>query len=307
MHRVVSVILFLFSLTYANGQSEPHRYRFSIGEEYYLKTSMKQNTETENMELQGNVSLDIKSTLLMAVSSITSTGHYELNCWYEGLTLNFFSPGSEIFISTEASEFHPIRTYITELEKNTFKVVMSDIGEFILIEQLDSIINSFLSNLDTVTTKDSIIVKTIKESFGEEALRGLGNTVLNVFNDSSATSCTKESTFSFNAKPVQIIKNIYYHPASESTFRVQGIGIIEETTDIFELREMALVTTMKGNQTYDFLCSYDTGWIKKGVSKQRIHTLSVMKSHNDIPDGLKIPSFTESEYIFKGGRISEVK
>jgi hypothetical protein len=127
---------------------------------------------------------------------------------------------------------------------------------------------------------------------------------MNVYNDSLPNKCIKKSSIAFNAKPIEISNNFFYQKLSEEKMRVQGIGVITEINESFELNEMSMLTNLKGNQTYDFLFDSESGWLIEGMSKQKIHSLSTITGNPDLPTGLKIPSFTESEYEFSGGKIS---
>jgi len=300
-------ILFLLAcisfLQYA--QSAACQYNFEPGDSYFLSQVMIQNTETENNEFSGNVSLDLRFTLLIEVKKITAEGNYLFSCRYKDLALGFFAPQSEISINSQSNEFLPFKEYLLKLEKNPFEMLFSRYGEILNIWKLDSTINTFYFDKSKDAKKHQLIIKTIKEGFGEASLKGVSNICLHVYSVEQTKSVTMESSILFNAKTIDIQNKFYYMPLTDGNMRIQGIGMIPENIDSLKNNRMSMKTIMKGNQTYDLLFAKDMGWIIDGISKQKIQSISILEGHPDLPDGLQIPSFTDTEYRFSGGRIEK--
>lgn len=286
-------------------QESVPQYKLQQGERYFIKQVLVQNTKTDNMELRGDVSLDITLTLLLKVEKINLDGDYQLTCRYDDLDLNFFSPHEGITLSSQSKEFSSIKDYLQKLEKQTFSIQMTKFGDVFNIHSIDSLIDSFYQEQNYKALKHKLIIKTISEAFGKDALKSLSNMVLNVYDDKPGNNILKKTTVYFNAKPIDIENNLYYSETKSGNLRIQGIGIIEESETLMDVDEFSLNTSLEGNQTYDYLMNAKTGWISEGYSKQKIHTMSTISGRKDIPDGVKIPSITNSEYTFKGGRIDD--
>ena len=305
MRFLTSAIVWLLFLNYSSSQDLVPGYHLEPGKKYFISQELNQRTSTEG-ELIGNVSLDIKSTLEMEVLSVDESGIYTLSCSYSGLELDFFSPRRDISISSSNHAFSPVKEYLKELEKKHFTVQMSPYGKFIRVNDLDSIIDAL--SLDTGTSvefeQQALVRKTIQEAFGVFALLNISNIAMHVYGDSCLDNCTKENRVLFNARMVNITNNLYYSMTNDPAWRIQGVGIIHETNTTIEMNEYNLVTDLKGSQTYDLLFNAETGWIKEGISKQRIQALSGLKDHDELPEGLKIPSLTETEFVFRGGKIN---
>lgn len=292
-------------LSHLGAQSSPSQYNLKIGEKYFLRQEMIQNTETDNNEFRGNVSLDLNFTLQIEVKDITPEGDYYLFCKYKDLGLGFFAPQSDISISSQSNEFIPLKRYLSKLEKNPFNMLFSRYGEILDIWKLDSIINTFFLDVSDDAKRHNLIIKTIKEGFGEASLKGISNICLHVYSPENAESLTRESTIIFNAKTIDINNKLYYLPLKDGNIRIQGLGVIPENIDSLQNNIMSIKTRLKGNQTYDLLYANENGWLIDGISKQKIQSLSILEGHPELPDGLKIPSYTETEYRFTGGRIDD--
>lgn len=305
MQHSVVVILMLLCFFPARPQEELLRYNLDIGDRYFITQKLVQQTETENRELRSGASLDINCKVEFKVASIHRCGNYHLECRYRDLSLSFYSPRSDLYISSDNRAFSKIKTYLNELERHPFGLVISAYGEIIKPAPLDSIIHSVFVEERPDTTHHALIIKTVREAFGDNALTSLVNIAMNVYSDTLAGNNIKYSTIAFNAKPMKVRNRFYYVPVDEKLLRVQGVGVIEETVDNYERKNRSIVTTMHGQQTYDLVFNRETGWITRGISKQRIHSLSTIRGHAEFPDGLKIPSYTETEYVILGGRVTE--
>jgi hypothetical protein len=116
-----------------------------------------------------------------------------------------------------------------------------------------------------------------------------------------------ETLLFFNAREIPLRENFYIQSAGDQMKRIQGIGVIPEQTDTIHWNGVDVYSRLKGNQTYDFLVYGSSGWVKEGISKQKIHSVSEISGHKNLPDGLKIPSYTVTDYTFSGGVMEEPK
>ena len=305
MQQSAAVILMILCFFPVRSQEELPRYNLEIGDSYFISQELVQQTETENRELRSGASLDINCTVEFKVSSIDPDGNYHFECRYRDLSLSFYSPRSDLYISSDNRAFSNIQTYLDELERQPFGLGISAHGEIIKPAPLDSIIRSVFAEERPDSAHHDLIIKTVREAFGENALTSLVNIAMNVYSDTLDDSNTKYATIAFNAKPMSVRNRFYYVPVDEKVLRVQGVGVIEETVDNYTRENSSIATTMQGQQTYDLVFNRETGWISRGISKQRIHSLSTIRGHAEFPDGLKVPSFTETEYIIKGGRVTD--
>jgi len=302
MLRTYTIIWLIFCFSRATPQEEVVHYRLNPGETYFITQELIQETETDNIEFRNNASLTINSTIEFRVERLSFAGDYHFTCRYRDLSLSFFSPRSDLYINSQDQAFSHIKTYLRALEQHHFAVEMSLFGEFRKSESLDSIIHSlFIEELPDSLQHD-LITKTLREAFGQNALISLINTAMNVYSDTLSDESSKFAAISFNAKMLPVKNRFYFMPVDNDMLRVQGVGVIEETESIIEQENGSIVTTMHGQQTYDHLFSLESGWIKRGISKQRIYMMSTIRGHSELPDGLKIPSYTESEYVIRGGK-----
>ena len=302
MNRGIVTILLFLLIPRAEGQPAPYRYQLEAGDRYFLSVELTQETETDNRELIEQVSLDISSRVEMTVTALTGEGHYQMSCRYTDLELSFFSPGSDLYISSENQPFSPLKTYLDALEKQPFTVVMTTRGEIVALDALDSAIHRLQATAYTDPDDHELITTTIRNAFGEAAFTGMADMALNVLSDTVAAKLTREATVAMGGKLFRIVNNFYYQPAGDTTFRVQGVGVLRETSNMIRHKAVTYETTLDGQQTYDFLRSRETGWMIRGISRQRFRAEYKLTGHKQLPEGLKIPAYTVSEYQFEGGR-----
>ena len=71
-----------------------------------------------------------------------------------------------------------------------------------------------------------------------------------------------------------------------------------EHTDLGEVE-----STVSGSQTYDFQMDRSSGWLKQCVSRQRVLIETTILDSPYLPKGLKIPSYTETDFEIRGSRL----
>jgi hypothetical protein len=280
-------------------------YLLEVGERYRLYQSFNQNTMTESSNVRGNVSLDILSTVIIEVTGINDTLGYEIDCRYEDLELSLFSSDMNIAISSETRGISMIMKYIEMLEEHTFNGVLSYTGELISISNLDDHILLFYNEKEERSNEQDIIIKTLKEAFGEDAFTGFINLSLNVYCENQESKCLKNVYYSFNAKPIILHNTFYMQPPTDEHIRIQGIGAIEAKEEEIEFQGGTITSNMNGSQTFDHLFDAKTGWLIEGNSRQKIYVTSVFRGNNDLPDGLEVPSITETDFEFYGEKIED--
>ncbi len=307
MVRPLVTILLLAGFALAEGQNGPYRYALLPGESYFLAQELKQNTETDNRELIDPISLDLQSRVIITVESVTDEGHYHLVCRYKNLRLNFFAPGSDLFISSENHAFSQLTKYLEALEDQPFEAVMTAQGAIVSTGMLDSIINKLCCNENADTAQHELLLRTVGDAFGEQPFSNLVHIALNVYRDTISGDYNQVIPLFFNGKTMEMKNKLYLRVAGNDSLRIQGVGVLRADKDTIRHDAVTFVTTLNGQQTYDYLFSGETGWMIEGVSKQKIRADYVLTSHSELPEGLKIPAVTMSEYIFTGGRITDNK
>lgn len=291
------IILFPVILTYSQG------YHLEVGEKYRLYQSFTQNTITETSSVRGNVSLDIRSTVIINVIAINDTLGYEIECHYEDLALSLFSSDMDITISSETRGISLIMKYVDMLEEHTFNGILSYTGELISITGLDEHIMLFYNEKEDRYNEQDIIIKTLKEAFGEDAFQGFINLCLNVYCQNNDSICKKDVVYSFNARPINLQNTFYMMAPKNGHIRIQGIGSIVASEEEIEFEGGTISTKLNGNQTFDHLFDAKTGWLLEGHSKQKIYVNTVFRGNTNFPEGLEVPSITETQFDFFGRKI----
>lgn len=268
---------------------------------YFLEISMMQETESENPELAKNLSLELSCKIIFQLRDQLENSIYMFDASYEDLELSFFSPQVDYYISSNQNDFKFIRKYLAQLEQAEFPVTLSSNGQCLHVTGIDSLIASLQSDSEISTKQRQLFIKTIKEAFGEQAFTSLINLALHIYPNPAEEKDGINTYLFFNAREIPLRENFFIQSAGDQMNRVQGIGVIPEKIDTVQWNDFTLISSLKGNQTYDFLVYEKNGWIKEGISKQKIHSVSELSGHADLPEGLKIPSITVTDYTFHGG------
>ena len=196
-----------------------------------------------------------------------------------------------------------IMKYLKMLEELTFTGHLAYSGELTEIMGLDHYIGTFYEIEERNTNEQDIVIKTLKEAFGEQALKGFINLTLNMYCNDQESRCGKVVSYSFNAKPVTLHNTFFIQPPKDEERRIQGIGSITAPEEVIDFEAGTVTTNLNGTQTYDHLFNAESGWLIEGNSKQKIYLVSKFNGNTDFPDGLEIPSMTETEYYFMGRKI----
>ncbi|HKK62313.1 MAG TPA: DUF6263 family protein [Bacteroidales bacterium] len=297
---VIATLLILLS-GYTSTLAQSARIKPITNNAYFLEISMMQETESENSELANNLSLELSCNIIFQLRDQLENSIYMFDASYENLELSFFSPQVDYYISSSQNDFKFIREYLAQLEQAEFPVTLSSNGQCLHVTGIDSLISSFQAKSKISTEQRQLFIKTIKEAFGEKAFKSLINLALHIYPNPAEEEDGINTYLFFNAREIPIRENFFIQSAGDQMNRVQGIGVIAEKIDTIQWNDFTLISSLKGNQTYDFLVYEKNGWIKEGISKQKIHSVSKISGHSDLPEGLKIPSLTITDYAFRGG------
>lgn len=301
--RTLFLLLFLLPAQFALGQ----QLVLHSGEQYVISQSFNQNTFAESSSARGNVSLDLSSSLLVEVLEEVDSSGWLIRCQYQDLNLSLFSPNLDITISSETRGISLIMDYMDRLEEHQFTAQLSPNGELMNIENLDEHILDYYNIEEKNLNEQDLIIKTIKEAYGEDALTGFFNLTMHVYCEGSAMKCEKDVSYAFNANSVFLKNSFFIQPDKDGQRRIQGLGIIIDQTEVMEFEGGSISTSLNGSQTYDHLYEAGSGWLIEGFSKQKVYLKSVFHGSSEMPDGLEVPSVTETDYYFWGERREKEK
>jgi hypothetical protein len=62
-------------------------------------------------------------------------------------------------------------------------------------------------------------------------------------------------------------------------------------------------SAVSGTQTYDLQMDRETGWPVKSISRQRVVIETTIVRSPYLPEGLKIPSYTETLFEVTGSKL----
>ena len=304
------VILLAFALlpglTGETRAQEPNlSYRLRPGERYYLKSDLQQSTHSESIDSE-EISFYSLTGIKFHVDSTDRSGNFFLRGHYQDLLISMLAPHLDIDINSASGKDRMLSEMVNLLEQGSFQLVMTPRGELLSITGLDGLFAPLEAYPASDTTEQEVILKSLEETYGADALRSLFNLFVWVYPVlNPMTNWTNDVTYYFNTKSVSMVNRYLLSRSTEASVGIQGIGMLNSTKDFFETTGLGDVkSSVTGSQTFDFQMNPENGWLKRCVSRQRVIIETTILKSSSLPPGLKIPSYTETVFEVSGGRLN---
>jgi hypothetical protein len=301
---LTGLILFLAALTEAKAQEPELIYRLQPGESYYLQSDLQQSTHSESIDSE-EISFYNLTRLEFSVDSIDTDGQICMSVQYRDLLISMLAPQMDIDISSASGRDSMLTEMVDMLEQGRFYMVLSARGEILSLEGLEQLFAPLKSLHTTDTTEQQVVIKTLEEAYGPDALRSLCNLFLYVYPVIYPMSnWTNDITYYFNTKAVKMVNRYYLTKSSEAAVVIQGMGMLNSIKEFYETTGMGEVkSVVSGSQTYDFQMDPETGWLTRCISRQRVMIETTILKSRFFPPGLKIPSYAETAFEVTGGKL----
>ncbi len=303
----IAITLMLSFLTgSAFSQDVRLSYNLVPGYLYKLDIDIQQNTSSESLNSE-EISMYSRMKLDFKVDSTDHYGLVYMTVQYTDLLLSMLAPGLAIDINSETGG-NPILSELMDiLQQRSFRLVMFESGELHSVDGIDQIFRSLAAYPARDSNELAVNINTLEEAYGSNAFKSIFNLFIAYFPTiQPIKNWTRDITYYFNTKPVQMVNRYYLSKTTNEVITIQGMGMLNSTGEFSETVSLGLVkSSVSGSQTFDYIVDTNTGWLKKCVSRQRvlIETTIVKSSH--LPEGLKIPSFTETVFDVKGTVLSQ--
>jgi hypothetical protein len=301
-YSIISGTVLLMALSLAAFSQEARlSYNLVTGKRYLLDIVMQQNTRSESLYSE-EISIYNHMKLEFRVDSADPSGLIHLSVRYNDLLLSMLAPGMGLDINSETGKNRVLSDLIDSLQLGRFRVSMAESGELRSIVGLDSIFISLASYPVKDTNELEVILNTLDEAYGPNAFQSLFNLFVAYYpNVQPINNWTRDLTYYFNTKPVQMVNRYYLSRTTEEVLIIQGMGMINSLEEFSETISMGDVkSAVSGTQTYDYQADRETGWLKRCVSRQRVLIETTILKSSHLPQGLKIPSYTETVFEVKG-------
>jgi hypothetical protein len=300
--RTYAAALLIWNLQLGYTAQEPRlSYNLEPGMHCTLAIEIQQNTMSESLS-SDEISLFSFIHLDFQVDSVESSGSIHMTAAYSDLVLSMLAPGLALDVNSENGK-NPLLTGLLEmLQKGCFRVIMNSSGALQELSGLDSLFMELSAYPASDSNELHVILGTLEEAYGPNAFQGLFNLFVSYFPVVQPISnWTRDITYFFNSKPVNVVNRYYLTRATDELVIIQGMGMLNSINEIREKLPMGEVkSTVSGSQTYDFQVDPATGWLKKCVSRQRVMIETTVVKSPHFPEGLKIPSYTETVFEVKG-------
>ncbi len=262
---------------------------------------MQQNTSSESINSE-ELSMYSRMVLEFRVDSITSGRLIHMSVRYKTLHLSMLAPGLGIDINSKTGKNQLLADLANTLQGQWFRLTMLESGELISLEGLSEIFQNLADDPMEDLQQAEVSLGTLHEAYGPDAFQSLFELFVAFYpNVQPIMNWTRDFTYYFNTKAVEIENRYYFAKTSGEVVTIQGMGMINATKKFSETLSLGEVTsTVSGSQTYDFQTDAPSGWLIRCVSKQRLLIETTIVKSNQLPAGLKIPSYTETAFEVKG-------
>jgi hypothetical protein len=300
------ITAFLYLSLQLPAQETELKFRLRPGETYTLDIELHQDTHSESagsdeITLYGRMKLDF------LVDSVDGKGFIYMSAGYRDLLLSMLAPTMGIDINSERGRNSMLAAMLDSLQQPVFRMVIHPSGELDTLEELTSLFERISEGPAADTGEHEVILKTLDEVYGPDAFRSLCNLFVSVYPVvQPIRNWTRDFTFYFNTKPVQVVNRYYLTKTTDEVIIIQGMGMLTSDEPYHEKNGKREVTsTVSGSQTYDFQMDIGTGWLKECLSRQRLVIETTIVSDPHLPGGLQIPSYTETLYEVKGSHSGQ--
>lgn len=295
-----TALLFLVGVS-STAQDANLSYRLVPGTTYLLDVEMQQNTSSESINSE---EISMYSSVMMAfrLDSIDEKGLMMMSVCYKKLHLSMLAPGLGIDINSEGGNNELLGALTDSLQGQWFSLSMNESGKLQSMEGLSTIFQTMFDYPSSDPQQTEVTLGTLNEAYGPDAFKSLFNLFVDFYPPvQPIKNWTNDLTYYFNTKPVEIANRYYFTKSNGEAITIQGMGMIKSSSDYAEVLPMGEVSSkVSGTQTYDFQTEVSSGWLIRCISKQRLLIETTIIKSNQLPSGLKIPSYTETAFEVKG-------
>jgi Family of unknown function (DUF6263) len=304
---ILTTTALLFMTNGTQAQDEPRlSYMLHPGERYFMETDLQQNTHSESIDNQ-EISFYNLTRMEFTVTSIDSAGHIHMSVQYKDLLISMLAPQLNVDISSASGKNTMLTEMVDMLEQDSFNMSMTPAGKLVSLHGLDKMFAHLASFPAKDSSEQEVILKTLEEAYGSDAFHSLINLFVYIYPVIQPMSnWTNDISYYFNTKAVNMVNRYYLTKSTDEIVVIQGLGMLnamkefEETTGMGEVK-----SSVSGSQTYDFRMDRESGWVDRCISRQRVMIETTIVKSSYLPSGLRIPSYTETTFEVKGGRLGE--
>ena len=277
-------------------------YHLDVGKMYSLNISIQQNTFSESYDQGNNISVDLKMTLHFDIVSQLNSDVYYAMVRYDNLFFSMLAPTLKIDINSESGNNTILPVMIDSLEAKNFKVQLGRDGSIVMFGNINEFFYNMYDFDISSEEEQDVIIKTLREAFGNNAFTSICNLFVNFHPSIDSTrNWEKDYTYYFNTKPVNMVSRFFLIKQTEVQNTVQGIGIISTDEQVIEtMNNTTVLSSASGSHTFDLQVDPKTGWLLVGSSRQRILITTTIVKDSHLPEGLEIPSYTETTFSIEG-------
>jgi len=300
-------ILLLLTLTTfiqtTSGQKQRLRFDLTVGQSYYhsaqAASSITQDLNGQKMTIDATISGKMVFKIAGKKDSV-----YVMNVTYQQLDITMKLPNGNMTFSSEKKDENDIFSNIlAAIKGKTFLVKMTDVGNVVEVQNLDSIFESLFENFPQLSVVQKQQIKgQLLQAYGENAFRGNFEMVTAIYTNSpveKGNSWTIKTKLESGMAAV-LTTTFELKDRSENYNLIIGKGQIE-TADkdaYIQVNGMPTKYNLTGTMNSTLKVDNKTGWLLESKINQSIAGNAEIKDNPKLPGGLIIPMSIETEMTY---------
>jgi hypothetical protein len=289
-----------------SAQEPRQSYSMKPGEGYLLDLEISQSTRSEAMESDA-ITLYSRMEMTFTIDSLKDPDLIYMSVQYGSLALSMLAPEMGLDINS-GSNANPLLTrLIDSLNHTRFRVITDTRGALLEQKGLEARFEALAAVPAADPDELDVILQTLREVYGSNAFSSLFGLFVSVYPVvQPMNNWTNDVTYFFNTRPVKMVNRYALGRTTDQVMIIQGLGMIAALQQFRDTTEMGEVESeVSGTQTYDLQMDRSTGWLLKGVSRQRVLIETTIIESDYLPKGLKIPSYTETLFEVTGSMLKK--
>ena len=286
------IILIFLSANIANAQ-----YRLALnlekGTTYFQHTTA---TLTINEDVNGQ-KIDINTTIsgTMSFKVIDKSGSdFLLETAYTELGMTMKTPNGEISFSSKkpADDKDVFSVLLRNMLNHAFTITIQPNGKIKEIKGIDSMWNNIMTGLPEMDeTKKTQILNQLKQSYGENSLRGNIEQITAIFPDAKVKiNDVWENKVELKSTMVSLLTNHFKLVAYDKQFATIDDSANMKTTDAeTQVNGLPAVYNLNGTTISKIKIDAKTGWVTEAEMRLHLKGTVDIKDNPQVPGGLSIP------------------
>lgn len=273
------------------------QYRLALnlekGTTYFQHTTATVTIDEDVSGQKININTTISGTMSFKVID-KSGDDYHLETAYTELSMSMKTPNGEMSFSSKkpADDKDVFSILLRNMLDHPFTITMQPNGKIKEIKGVDSLWNNIMTGLPEMDeAKKTQILKQLKETYGENSLRGNIEQITAIFPDAKVkVNDVWENRVQLKATMSALVINHFKLAAYNKQFaNIEDSANMKTTDAETQVNGLPAVYNLSGTTISKIKIDSKSGWITEAEIKQHLKGTVDIKDNPQIPGGLSIP------------------